>query len=241
MKRVLVDRLAPPGQELVPPSDECHHLVRVRRVQAGEKLELLDGKGGLALGEVSAVTRNQITIRVTEHLEETRESPLQLTLGIALPSQLSTFDGVLPGLVQMGVSRIYLAPTDFSGRLKKAPDRYLSRLETIVRQSLKQCGRTMGPEIAILKDWQSLCARMAEENQVNLVYHPVEETSETPDTLTRLGLLIGPEGGFSDKEIEITRDHGFLVKGLGPRILKMETALIAVAAWAQSRYGDLGA
>ena len=239
MKRVLVDQLAPVGALLEPDSEECHHLIRVRRIKPGEMLEILDGHGGLALGEVTTVNRNQVVLRVTETLEARRESPLQLTVAAAIPSQLNTFDSVLPGLVQMGVTRFYLVPTAFGGRMKKSPERYVPRLETIIRQSLKQCGRTTAPSLTLLKDWPTLCTRLAEENEANVVFHPVEDKTEVATGCTRLSLLIGPEGGFSDEEVALAKEQGFVIRGLGPRILKMETALIACTSWAQSQYGDL--
>lgn len=238
MKRVIAQTLPAIGSQWSPASDEAHHLIRVRRCKPGEEIEILDGRGGLALGRVVALDKRQLTLEILDHPDVLRESPLHLEIAAALPVQQSTLDAALPGLVQLGMNRLYVCLTEYSGRLKKDAGKYLLRLENIAQQSLKQCGRLVLPEIRLVENWRDLCGAMVESNQANLLLHPVERRSETPSELTRLGLLIGPEGGFSTGEVQTAVDAGIQLKGLGPRILKQETALIGAAHWAQAVYGD---
>ena len=240
MKRVLVDRLGEVGTEFEPDPDEAHHLLRVRRIRPGETVEILDGKGGLALGEVITVENRVLRIRLTETLDAVRESPLRLTLAVAVPAQLSTFDGALPSLVQLGVDRIYLVPTAYSGRIKKDAGRYLSRLDSIAANALKQCGRTRAPRISVASDLDSLLARCAVENRLNIVLHPGTSSIPSESQPDAVGLLVGPEGGLTESEVARAREAGFLRRGLGPRILEMPTAMIGACFWAQERFGDLG-
>ncbi len=239
MKRILADVLPDVGEVFQPSPEECHHLLKVRRIRVGEVVEVLDGEGGLARGEVRTVGRRQLEIAIMAHASETRESSLTMALAVAIPVQLSTFDAVLPGLVQLGVKRIVLVQTAYSGQIRKDVARYLARLTSIADQSLKQCGRTRRPEILLAGDFEELCAGFAEENALNIVFHPgpTEPMPERP--AGPLGLLIGPEGGFTEPEVTHAREAGFLRRGLGPRILKMETALVGACFWAQDRFGDL--
>jgi len=238
MKRMLLTSIPEVGVRVRPDSGESHHLLKVRRAKAGEILEVMDGKGGLARAQL-LVEGREVALRIVERLEEVRESPLCLTLGLAIPSQASVFDTALPGLVQLGVNRIMLAPTDFGGRLKKGGDRYAERLHTICVQSLKQCGRTRIPEILFLSDWATLCQEMMGGNDGVVLFHPMKERVELKAKPVNLGMLIGPEGGFSPEEVDHARSQGIEIQGLGPRILKMETAMVGACFWAQRAYGDL--
>ncbi len=236
MKRILVDEIPAVGTTFAPPEEERHHLQDVRRVREGEGLELLDGHGGLARAEVVAVGRNSLTVRVLEQLTEQRESPLYLAMVLAIPSQLSTVDDLLPGLVQLGLNRLTLVPTTWGGRLKKDSDKYLRRLHTIAANALKQCGRTVLPELELLDRWQDALAQP--RHDLDLLFHPTEQAPSLPAQPERIGLWIGPEGGFTPEELAEAQTAGIQLKGLGPRILKLETAALATASWSQFQWGD---
>lgn len=239
MKRLLLPAIPEEGARFQPPEDERRHVQDVRRTKEGEILEILDGKGGVARARVVATSRHQMTLEVEAHLQELRDSPLHLEVAVALPVQRSTFDATLPGLVQLGANRIYLVPTEFGGRIKKDEAKYAKRLDTIATQSLKQCGRLIAPEVIITKSFDALLEQMNQPEQTNILLHPVQEPATMPASADRIGLLIGPEGGFSEPEVTQAQEHGILLKGLGPRILKLETAAIGATYWAQSQYGDL--
>jgi len=239
VKRVMVDEVPEVGSCFAPEPHEAHHLIRVRRIERGETVEVLDGRGGLARAEVVWVSKRTLELRVTDHPGEIRESSLRLTLAVAIPAQLSTVDGVLPGIAQLGVDRVFLVPTAFGGRIKKDRERYLGRLVSIAANALKQCGRTRLPELVIAPDLETLAAHMGEQNDHNILFHPGPSEADPEPGLASLGLAIGPEGGFSDDEVALLCAHGFRRRGLGPRILEMPTAMIGACFWAQERFGDL--
>lgn len=238
MKRVLLPTIPAEGETIQPPEQERRHLQNVRRVSVGEQIEVLDGKGSLAIAEICGLARNSLQLRILEHRKEERESPLHLELAVAIPSHLATFDDMLPSLVQLGVTQLYLVPTQWGGRLKKA--KYAQRLNTIAQQALKQCGRLQAPSLDFPTDWATLCEHMARVNPHNTVYHPNKPGGVPAQHEHRLGLLIGPEAGFTEVEVEQAMEHGMQVCGLGPRILKMETAAIGACYLAQFNNGDLG-
>jgi 16S rRNA (uracil1498-N3)-methyltransferase len=236
MKRILIEAIPAVGSTFAPPEEERHHLQDVRRVREGDALELLDGRGGLARATVVAVGRHSLSLEVTEHLNQQRESPLHLALVLAIPSQLSTVDDLLPGLVQLGLNRLTLVPTAWGGRLKKDGDKYLRRLQTIAANALKQCGRTQLPELDLADSWQALLKR--ERNQLELLFHPADQAPALPSQTQSVVLWIGPEGGFTPEEVAEAQAAGIQTRGFGPRILKLETAALATTAWAQSQWGD---
>ena len=182
MKRILMEDLGQVGDILEPSSDERRHLVNVRRISLDEEVELIDGHGGLALARVVETSKKVLRLEVTARPQEDRESQPRLGMVLAIPSQLSTFDGMLPGLVQLGVNHIYLVPTAWSGRIKKDPDRYLERVQGIMLQSLKQCGRLVLPKVQVMRNWQALCDEV-EPWQTKLIYHPggADEVPQDPE------------------------------------------------------------
>ena len=262
MKRIWVEAIAPQGSWVDPDPQEMHHLIRVRRVSEGETVELIDGAGGLAQGLVHLLGKQRLRIKVTERLEQERESRLHLDLVLAIPSHAATIDLVLPGLVQLGVRRIFLTPTAYSGHLKKDRGKYLSRLRQIGIQALKQSGRLVLPTIHLDSAWDDLCGHMAQTNQVNILFHPRPGFSQNhgspahgspaqgspaqgspardlPAQPSTMGIFIGPEGGFTEDEVSRAEGAGICVRGLGSRILKLETAAIGACFWAQKQFGDL--
>ena len=241
VKRILVPNIPEPGAFVVPEPDEAHHLLRVRRIAAGEPVEILDGKGGISLGEALPEGKSRLRIRVLQKLDISRESPFHLEIVLAIPAQLSTLGQMLPGLVQLGVQRIHLVPTSFGGRIKKNRVKYIGRLEQVCLQAIKQCGRTRVPVIEVPENWQVLCRDLTTRVKTAVLFHPEGETG-MPSVVEDSGsvaLIIGPEGGFSEEEVAHARSLGIRIWGMGPRTLKMETAALGACFWAQQRFGDL--
>ena len=239
MIRVLADELPEPGGEWTPSDEEAHHLVRVRRVKPGQAVEVIDGQGGAVRGVIAQVSKRSASIQIKERIDEQRESSLDLTIVAAIPVQANTFDAALPGLVQLGVIRIILTPTAYGGKLKKDLTRYSQRLQDIAANALKQSGRLVMPGFTFYQSWEETCRRLAQQAGLKLLFHPNSEEVQVTDKVTAVTLCIGPEGGFSDEEVALAQTHSIQTQGLGPRILKMETALIGATFWAQQRFGDL--
>lgn len=241
MKRILVSHMPPPGETVEASSEESHHLRKVRRTQTGETIEVLDGKGGLALGEIEPGNDRYVRVKIVARVEANRESPLQLELAVGYPQQHAVFDHSLPALVQLGVNRVTLVHTTHGGTLKKGWEPYRQRLEAICLQALKQCGRLVVPVLDYVPDWSALCRSMVKRNEHNVVFHPVPSTYAVSEgrAYRSLGLLIGPEGGFTEEEVVEAKRCGMEIRGMGPRILKMETAMIGACYHAQHAFGDL--
>ena len=209
--------------------DEAFHLIKVRRVKPGERIELLDGQGGRAQGTVRHVQKHTLTVEVD--MSEFEKPAPDLGLVLALPVQVTTLASMMPGLVQVGVTHFFLIETEFSGQLKKY-GKQINRLTEIIKQSLKQCGRSWMPTL------ESGTFRDVLERIETLPFnhhhlcHPGGTTWEAirPELNANARFLnfIGPEGGFSSTEVEAARQKDIQILGLGQGILKMETAAVCV-------------
>lgn len=259
MKRIIVSSPLPPvGSRFSPDRQETHHLKNVRRVRHGERIEVLDGMGGLVLGAVH-LKANTLQIEVLESVSARRESPLCVHLALAVPTHRKTLDQLLPAVVQLGVTRLWLVETRYSGRWAEGADKRIQRWNQIALEALKQSGRLVPPEILMSRDVDEVCAAMDGQLELNIIFHPdLPNPSQTTDEATPrcgrstgslpsggappdgLGIMIGPEGGFTEAEVEAARSWGFWVSYLGPRMLRTETAVVGACFWAQAAFGDLG-
>lgn len=227
--RIHVDTLSP---VVVVTGEEFHHSVRVVRVRAGEEVEVFDKAGNAARGVVQALERDRAVITVGEPLPS-RESPLAVHLGMAIV-QLEKFELVLQKATELGVRSIVPLVTD---RIELRAERYAGKMERwqkIVFEAVKQSGRTRVPSFEEPAKFADVAARPG----AKILFDADAEPSPIA-RLDEVTLLIGPEGGWSDAELQVARERQCLFQRLGPRRLRAETAAIAAVAVIASRFGDL--
>lgn len=215
--RFHVERIEP-RVELTP--DEAHH-ARVVRVREGEEVEVFDGRGHAARGVMETVGRDRAVIAVGEAIDA-RESPVAVTLAMAI-IQLDKFELVLQKTTELGVRTIVPLVTD---RIEVRPERWRGKEERwkrVVFEAVKQCGRAWIPEIEAPVPLDEAIQRPG----VKIVFEAGAQAGK-PAVHDAVMLFIGPEGGFSEREIEIGGDAIFM--SLGPRRLRAETAAIVATA-----------
>lgn len=222
-----------PGQSVMVTGEEMHHAARVARVRPGEAVELLDGKGGAATGIVEDVSGDAVAIRVTGSVPS-RESPLDVTLAMSI-IQMEKFELVLQKATELGVRTIVPLEAD---RGEVRAERYRGRgerWERIVLEAVKQCGRSVIPRLASPAPLDAILAGEGEK----LFADAGEPASELPSSLSRVTIFIGPEGGWSEREISLAKAASCRVLRLGPRRLRAETAAIVATGIITARYGDI--
>jgi 16S rRNA (uracil1498-N3)-methyltransferase len=229
MLRVLAECLPSPGELFHPAEEERSHLA-VRRVQPGEECEILDGRGGLALGRVQRVgRRSECAILVESWPLVNREWPGRLVLYLAMPVALEAFERLVPQITALGIHQIQLFASRWSGRLQQFA-RMQRRYDRLVREAMKQCGRLVPPLLAAPLSWPEALACLARED-LNLAFHPAGPPLRLADRPPHVGLWIGPEAGLDQAEVAQMRELGAQVHGLGPLLLRLETAALGTAFW----------
>lgn len=236
---------APPPLVLSGP--DHHYLTRVLRHRLGDVLRVGDGQGRWARARLTAIDAQTATLQL-EALEPERAEGPQVTLFMALLKG-DKLDLVVQKAVELGVAR--LVPLRCARSVARPDEERargrLQRWQRIARGAAQQCGRALAPEIAAISDLESV---LAEPSQATLRLLPYEgavwrplrdllpQASESAALLggdpgaARLSIdvLVGPEGGFAAEEVAAASAAGFLPCGLGPRILRAETAAIAALA-----------
>lgn len=245
---------APPAQintmHISLAGDEAHHLARVLRLPIGAQVFVFDGCGHEYACEISQVGKRHAELTITEQLTNAVESPLRLTLAVALLKG-DKFDWVVQKATELGVTRIVPLLTEHSD-IRHPPARDAARAETklqrwqrIALEALKQCGRRQLVEFAEPVSWSKFCQV---ETMADLLFFSERggrrfaayghEQSGCPQP-KELILAVGPEGGWSETEAGLAERAGWDFISLGPRILRAETAAITAVMIAQEWFGDL--
>ena len=232
------------GERVTFDAEETRHLARVLRLRPGAVVQTVDGRGHEFTVRLTRIDSGLAEGDVIGRGAETSESPLDLTLVQGIPKG-EKLEVIIRIATELGVARVIPL---IGERTIAKPERgrgapRLARWQRVAKEAAKQSGRAVIPEVRpplALAEW------LAEPRGPGL-FLCLWERSETlmasvlPDgPVERAILVVGPEGGFAEREVSTLRSAGAIVAGLGPRILRSETAGPVGLALLQSRYGDLG-
>ncbi len=212
--------------------DDAHHISRALRMAAGEQITVCDMQHREYACELTDFLPDRVLARVLSATQSVAEPPLAITLYQALPKG-DKLDAIIQKAVECGVSRIVPFESERCV-MKSKPDaeaRKTERRARIALEAAKQSGRGIVPLVMPTVSFDTMLKEAAMSDAVLFCY---EGDDTTPvGTLLRnlslpvgasLAVVIGSEGGFSLAEAQSARELGFLMSGLGPRILRTETA-----------------
>jgi 16S rRNA (uracil1498-N3)-methyltransferase len=235
--RFFVDADLAAGMAVRLPTAVAHHATRVLRLSDDATIVLFNGRGG----EFAARLRTDKghANAVVEYFDPVeRESPLRLTLLQALVAG-DKLDWVVEKAVELGVTRIVISPAARSV-VRLAGERLTRRLShwrEIVAGACAQCGRNRLPAVEAAASPAAAFAALRDCTQ-RFVLTP-GAGGKLFAAAASIGLAVGPEGGFTEEELQQAETHGFVRTGLGPRVLRTETAGLAAAAALQAMWGDI--
>ncbi|WP_263143181.1 16S rRNA (uracil(1498)-N(3))-methyltransferase [Pseudomonas sp. RIT-PI-AD] len=236
LSRFFVDAPLTLGQHELPDA-QAHYLGRVLRLAAGAAVQLFDDSGAEYRGEVVEVGKKRVCVELRERLDGQPESPLRVHLGQGL-SRGERMDWAIQKATELGVAEITpIVSERCEVRLKdERADKRLAHWRQIAISACEQCGRSRLPIIhppLVLADWLA-----AVEAELKLVLHPFADSLLGHPRPGTLALLIGPEGGLADAEVDQARASGFHGLRLGPRVLRTETAPVVALSVVQHLWGD---
>lgn len=236
--RFYVDTPLTAGAETALPEAADRH-ARVRRVQPGDALRLLDGHGAEWPATVLSVGRGDIRVRVGEPVAMNRELVLPVTLAVVVPAN-ERMDWLVEKATELGAAALQPLQGERSVLRLSGERAHKRRLhwQGIVRAASEQCGRTRLMDVAPLSDLDDWLAalppapRPHEEARWVLDFADdacAPGACERPAAIT---VLSGPEGGLASAELAAAGRAGFRAVTLGPRVLRADTAPLALLAWA---------
>jgi 16S rRNA (uracil1498-N3)-methyltransferase len=224
---------------------EFRHLQRVLRLREGDTVTLFDDAGIEHQGVIVSLSPRVATVRITASAAPARESPLAVTLYQGVPKGRK-MDLIVEKATELGVVSIVPFVSAFGTVSVVASASKRERWQRIALAAAKQSGRTTIPEIAATLTFPEVLTAAAAMDRALLFF---EDAGATPlpaaDTAApkpaTAAVVIGPEGGFSADEVTRALNGGIIVCGLGPRVLRTETAALVATALVQARWGDLDA
>jgi 16S rRNA (uracil1498-N3)-methyltransferase len=208
---------------------EAHHLIHVMRATPGVRVTLFDGGGDEFTAAVELIGRSEVELSIVSREAIDRELPFDLTLGVALPKG-DRQKWLVEKAVELGVTRI--VPLVTQRAVAQPVEQALARLRRTVVEASKQCGRNRLLQIEEPQSWPTFVAGAAGA-ACRLLAHPGASQDGRRDLPIGAGAVIaaiGPEGGFTDDEVAQAVAAGWQAVDLGPRILRVETAAISLAA-----------
>ena len=219
----------PDGDRAVLAGDEARHLTRVLRAKVGDTVSLFDGTGREWPARVASLGRDRVELDTGKPAIDSLPSAIPLTLAVALPKG-DRQKWMVEKLTELGAAR--LIPLETTRGVAEATASAQARLERVVIEACKQCGRNTLMEIAAGRPLDRLLAEVPAGACVVIAHpggRPLDDAA-MPPTATAMIALVGPEGGFTDEELCIADRAGAIRISLGPHILRVETAAIALAA-----------
>ena len=233
------------GLEVRLKPEDAKHAAQVLRMQRDEEFYAIDEGGSRFLAELCEVSKEGCTALLREALPD-NEAELRVTVYQGLP-KADKLELVVQKLTELGAAR--LVPVKMERCVVKLNDKdgqkKQERLQKIAREASKQCKRGGCLEVAAPQSWKQLRDQMAAHD---LVLVPWEDAQGFGLKAARkafpeakdIGIVIGPEGGMSENEVRALEELGAKQITLGPRILRTETAAIAVCTMAMLLWGDIG-
>lgn len=245
MHRFFVPQLY--NEEMTISGVDARHISKVLRMQPGAQVQIVSDDGVSALAEIVAIDSEQVTVRCIEKLSESREPRVRLILAQGL-AKGEKMDFIIQKAVEMGAYSVVPVAMEHSVVRLDGPkaDKKVERWQKIAESAAKQSKRDIIPQIQPVQS----VAKMLENNDCStkIIAYECEDRLSLKTALrkaeekgiTDLLLIIGPEGGISEHELELAKNAGAMAVSLGKRILRAETAgLVAISAIFYET-GDLG-
>ena len=234
LNRYYVPNLPKAGSVLLP-AEESHHALRVRREMEGGFCVAFDGKGNRANCKIVRTTKRDVTIEIESFCFEPNELPGKILLAVAMPKG-DRQKGVIEKAVELGVTRLIPMNTVRCDVKLKDVVKRMDRWRRIAIEATKQTGRAKLMSIDEPSAFEDVLATTTDAVLFS------ERDGKDFSTITadkKITALYGPKGGWDDVELELAAKHGLKIVTLGGRILRAETASIAITAILQHRFGDL--
>lgn len=226
--------------------DDVQHISKVLRIRIDEKVQISDGRGKEYICAITEISKKEVICLITETFENATESPIEITLFQGIPKS-QKMDLIVQKCVEIGVVKIQPVITDRV--IVRLDDRDISskteRYNRISEEAAKQSNRGIIPEV---RNPISFNEAIEVLRQMDLAIIPYENEKQsgfkdilkTKMAIKKVGIFIGPEGGFEGDEVQTCIKNNIIPVTLGPRILRTETAGFVAAAIILYELGDMG-
>jgi len=225
--------------------DEVKHIRKVLRLKSGDEISVFDGLGREFEGAIVKEGLSAVVIGIKNVYSSTRDSPLEVTLAQSLLKG-EKMDYLIQKATELGIEEIvpFLSSRSVPFLEKSKRIERLQRWKRIAVEASKQCGRRVVPEIEFLQYYPEMLQRATPDSLRLILWEregvKLKEILERPKERKKIFFVVGPEGGFSEGEVDEAKGSGFTPVTLGRRILRAETASLCLLSILQYELGDMG-
>ncbi len=233
MEYFFVDKKDVHGMTLILRDEESKHLARALRKRVGDHVYVTDGADMMYEAAIVRIEKDEVECDIVDAKMRVNEPKIEVALAVSLLKNPSRVDFLVEKAVELGVRTIIPILCE---RTIPEHEKH-TRLEKIALSAMKQCGRCYLPKIIDLMEFDTL-VNHAQGYALRLIPHEKTEQSQFVGAVMQhhpnpksILLMIGPEGGFTEREMELATANQFVPISLGPRRLRTETAAISALSW----------
>ncbi len=242
MPRFFVDKSAIDEKNIRITGDDVKHITKVLRLREGEAIEVCDKCGNDYECIISGFSDGEVIAEIKKSYLNTAEPPIDISLYQGMPKS-DKMDYIIQKCVELGVVRIVPVITKRTVSIPKDTEKKTARWQKIAAEAAKQCGRGIIPEVENAIDFKEFINRVSSDNAITIMPYECEDENSLSSVLRetkgkRFNIFIGPEGGFDPSEVEAAKVNGAEIVTLGPRIMRTETAPLAVCSAIMYELGD---
>lgn len=229
------DLTANKNKILIIDREEVHHLSNVLRLKKADEISIFNGKGLAAQGIIKSISNNTVEVETVSFKTAKPNTPL-IVLACAIPKR-SKFETIIEKCTELGVDEIIPLKTIRSEVKVSSSSRHSERYHDVAINAAKQCGRSFLPKIHPFTDLKDALDQISADD-LSIIGCLKGEPKRLPDIKlsdakekARIIVFIGPEGDFTDDEINTAIEKGCIPITLGPNVLKVETAAISCISY----------
>ena len=220
---------------------DVNHIKNVLRMHTGDRLEAFDGAGNSFMVKIISIGASNIQGEIINKINSEIESSVKITLAQCLP-KAKKMDFIVQKATELGACGIIPVISERSvPKIEDKADKKVSHWQMIAKEAAEQSGRTVIPKIGPLTKFEDLI-KIAKNYDLAIIPWEGERTATLstliPQSLSTVLVIIGPEGGFSQQEVNLAISGGFDPISLGKRILRTETAGIVALSQIYYELGD---
>ena len=229
------------GDTITITGDDVKHISKVLRLHEKDSVLVCDSSGTDYTCEISTVSADCVTLNVVSKEKTKTEPPVNVTIYQGLPKS-DKMDYIVQKCVELGAVSIVPVITKRTVVIPKDESKKISRWQKIAAEAAKQSGRGIIPTVGGTVSFKDMINSLSADD-LNILPYECEKISGLKNAIKstkakNINIIIGPEGGFDEKEIELAKEKGMSIVTLGPRILRCETAPIATLSAVLYELGD---
>ena len=222
--------------------DDVKHISKVLRLRVSEIITVCDKQGNDYECSIEEISSDKVIAKILSFRKNSAESEIKITLFQGMPKS-DKMDLIIQKCIELGVSKIIPVITKRAVSRPSDGDKKIIRWQKIAAEAAKQCGRGIIPEIGKMISFADAMKIGASDDALSIMPYECENEGKLKDALKacnkkKVYVFIGPEGGFEESEVALAKKNGIKTVTLGPRIMRTETAPLAVCSVIMYEIGD---